>query len=309
MLVKDENITVVIQGDLFLDHNSSKYNVLNCILSLKKILPASRIVVSTWENEKKHEDKLINLVDKIVYSKLPDAIKSLDISNNINRQVVSTLSGLNEVKTKYALKIRANFSLDFKSSLFLETNKINILEMVHNPIYTFNLFSLPDYVQFAQIDILKNFWNLNIEEKDFFTQKRFLGLFDNYSYPYNFKFSSEQYLGINWVKNNYEIDVLIEHKYDVNYVDFLLFKNVLDNDFNFISYKNSGIVFNESYYLNNIFIEDTSSWLKKSSRKQFLYLLFRKYFICYFKKQFYLSLLKVVLFKLKLFNKLKKELS
>ena len=54
------------------------------------------------------------------------------------------------------------------------------------PIYTFNLFSLPDYVQFAETDKLKIFWNLNIEEKDFFTQKRFLGIFDNYSYPYNF---------------------------------------------------------------------------------------------------------------------------
>ena len=309
MLVKDENITVVIQGDLFLDHNSSKYNVLNCILSLKKILPASRIVVSTWENEKKHEDKLMNLVHKIVYSKLPDSIKSLGINNNINRQVVSTINGLNQVQTKYVLKIRANFSLDFKSSLFLETNKINILEMVHDPIYTFNLFSLPDYVQFAKTEKLKEFWDLNIKEKDLFTKRRFLGLFDNYSYPYNFKHSPEQYLGINWVNKSYGIDVLIKHKYDVNYVDFLLFKDMLSNDFSFVKYENSGIVFNESYYLNNIFIEDTSSWLKKSSRKQFLYLLFRKYFICYFKKQFYLSLLKVVLFKLKLFNKLKKELS
>lgn len=309
MLVKNEDITVVIQGPLYIEDNSRKFDVLNCISSLKRVLPTSKIIVSTWENERKHDNKLTNLVHKIVYSKLPDSIKSLGINNNINRQVVSTINGLNEVQTKYVLKIRANFSLDFKSSLFLETKKINILEMVHDPIYTFNLFSLPDYVQFAETDKLKIFWNLNIEEKDFFTQKRFLGIFDNYSYPYNFKFSPEQYLGINWLKKNYGIDVLIEHKYDVNYVDFLLFKDVLVNDFNFISYKNSGIVFNESYYLNNIFIEDTTSWLKKSSRKQFLYLLFRKYFICYFKKQFYLSLLKVVLFKLKLFNKLKKELS
>ncbi|MCT7592484.1 WavE lipopolysaccharide synthesis family protein [Aliarcobacter butzleri] len=309
MLVKDENITVVIQGDLFLDHNSSKYNVLNCILSLKKILPASRIVVSTWENEKKHEDKLINLVDKIVYSKLPDAIKSLDISNNINRQVVSTLSGLNEVKTKYALKIRANFSLDSKSSLFLETDKINILEMVHDPIYTFNLFSLPDYIQFAKIDKLKIFWNLDIKENDFFTQKRFFGIFNNYSYPYNFKFSPEQYLGINWLKKNYGIDVLIEHKYDVNYVDFLLFKDILAKDFNFISYKNSGIVFNESYYLNSNFIENTEVWLKNSSRKQFLKLLFRKYILSFFKKNFYLSLFKLLVYKMGLFNKLKKGFS
>lgn len=307
MLVKNENITVVIQGPLYIDDNLRKFDVLNCISSLKKVLPLSRIIVSTWENEKEHDSTLKKIVDKVVYSKLPEPINILGINNNIERQVISTINGLYEVNTEYALKIRANFSLNFKSSLFLETNKINILEMVHDPIYTFNLFSLPDYVQFAKTEKLKEFWDLNIKEKDLFTKKRFLGLFDNYSYPYNFKYSPEQYLGINWVNKSYGIDVLIEHKYDINYVDFLLFKDMLSNDFSFVKYENSGIVFNESYYLNNIFIENTSSWLKKSSRKQFLYLLFRKYFVCYFKKQFYLSLLKVFLFKLKLFNRLKKE--
>ena len=108
MLVKNEDITVVIQGPLYIEDNSRKL-----YLKFKKSF-------TYFKNNSiylgKHDNKLTNLVHKIVYSKLPDSIKSLGINNNINRQVVSTI---NEVQTKYVLKIRANFSLDFKSSLFL----------------------------------------------------------------------------------------------------------------------------------------------------------------------------------------------
>lgn len=311
MLVNNENITVVIQGPLYIDDQNKEVNIFDCIRSIKENLPHSKIVISTWENEKKHDDKLIKMVDKILYLESPESIKSLDFDNNILKQIKSSIEGLKSVKTQFALKIRSNIILDKKTEFFdiNDLNKINLPALVPNPITSFNLFALPDFVQFGTTEMLKKFWDIQIDQKEFFTDKRWISIFDIYSYPHNFKYTPEQYVGIAWIVNNYNIKPLIKHKFDVNYVDFLLWKDILKDDFNFYSIERLGFTFYPQRYTYGDFLPETNEWIESSSRKQFISLLLNKYLFCFFNKIWIKQILKSIIYGIspKLFTKLKQK--
>ena len=105
------NITVVLQGSTL-----QKFNGFRCVehsvASIRKYMPDCKIILSTWEGEDIPSNLLI---DKIIFNKDPgyytrDCTEN-GKKNNVNRQIVSTLAGLKEVKTGYALKLRTDFVL------------------------------------------------------------------------------------------------------------------------------------------------------------------------------------------------------
>ncbi len=114
MSINSNKITVVVQGSVNKDY------IFNCLESIKKILPSAKIILSTWENED-IPFELQQCVSKILYNKDP-GFKTRNCNpdgkpNNVNRQIVSTINGLKEVETEYALKIRTDFIL--KSDKFI----------------------------------------------------------------------------------------------------------------------------------------------------------------------------------------------
>lgn len=99
-----EDITFVIQGPI---HPSITHRSISI---LRVVFPDSKIILSTWKGERTSdlEADVVILNDDpgtttFVYSKKNEAIKI-----NINRQIVSSYHGLKEVKTKYAVKLRAD---------------------------------------------------------------------------------------------------------------------------------------------------------------------------------------------------------
>ena len=103
--IEYKDISVVVQGAI---ENSTAL----CLESIRKNLPQAVIILSTWEHS--DVDALASLYDKIVFNKDPGTIPHYDDvkdnkSNNLNRQIVSTINGLKEAKTPYAIKIRTNF--------------------------------------------------------------------------------------------------------------------------------------------------------------------------------------------------------
>lgn len=120
--IKFNDITLIIQG---------KYDTsfLHRINEYKKIF--GHIILSVWK-EKYYKDlpndvELIELSPKIINSKT----KSDQIYNyqNLYKQCVTTLNGLNNVKTKYVVKIRTDefySNMDkFCESIIINENKIN----------------------------------------------------------------------------------------------------------------------------------------------------------------------------------------
>ncbi|MEI0799713.1 WavE lipopolysaccharide synthesis family protein [Brachyspira intermedia] len=120
MNINMEDITVIVQGTT-LENNDvtpSKDYIIKCIDSIKTHLPKSKIILSTWENEKINKDLE---VDDIIFNKdpgfKPRGEEANSKQNNVNRQIVSTINGLKKVDTKYALKFRTDFY--FTSSNFI----------------------------------------------------------------------------------------------------------------------------------------------------------------------------------------------
>lgn len=296
-IVSDSKISVVIQGPLYLNEKNKGSDVRKCIESVRKALPGSKIIVSTWEDERKYDSVIAPMVDKLVYSCLSPAIVSLGHENNITRQIASTKAGLAVVETQYVLKMRANLLIKKKTAFFTDSkDRINLLSLVGDPVNSYMLFVLPDFIQFGKTGLMRLLWGFDIPKNEYYMDKNPPSIFDIYSFPHSFKFSPEQYLGIAWARNRHKASPLICHQFDVNYTDFLYWKDILSNDFNFFSAENSGFIFSPSRYLDGNFFDVTSDSLKKSSRLQFAMLLTNKYILFVFKYKWWRSFIKYILF-------------
>ncbi len=115
IFIENKDITFVVQGAI-----DEKY-ITKCINSIIKYFKNSSIIISTWENEFVPDDVLAK-VNKIIYNTDPGFCtrncKPDGKPNNVNRQIVSTINGMKEVKTKYAVKIRSDFII--KNNNFLK---------------------------------------------------------------------------------------------------------------------------------------------------------------------------------------------
>ncbi|MEK6669947.1 MAG: WavE lipopolysaccharide synthesis family protein [Pseudomonadota bacterium] len=103
-MISSDQISVIIQGAIGAELN-------DCIRSVRKGLPKSEIILSTWEGSQL-PDGLV--VDACIFSPDPGArpaVKDGKLLNNTNRQLVSTLAGLLRASRPYALKLRTDFEI------------------------------------------------------------------------------------------------------------------------------------------------------------------------------------------------------
>ena len=100
-----KDITVVVQGAI-----CQTYTPL-CLKSIRKHLPESKIILSTWEGSD---------IDGLDYDEVllnkdpgPSGVRGYNFtsSDNTNRQILSTKNGLKQSKTKYSMKLRTDFCL------------------------------------------------------------------------------------------------------------------------------------------------------------------------------------------------------
>lgn len=298
-LIADSEITVVIQGPLYLEQNTKGADVLSCIASVRSCLPGAKIVVSTWENERRHHEQIAPLVSRVVYSSTPASLASYDRENNVTRQIASTKAGLACVDTPYALKIRANILVQEKTDFFQNPDdRLNILALVGDPVTRFMLFVFPDFVQFGKTQFIKQLWDFEIAPEDYYLEKTPPSFFDIYSFPHSFKFSPEQYIGIAWAKSRHQASPLIRHQFDVNYSDFLFWKDILSKDFNCFEPRESGFIFHPKRYTEGKFLDAAGAWLGRPPRKQFLNLLVHKYVLFIFSTEWWKHIAKYVLFSI-----------
>ncbi|MCM1324017.1 MAG: WavE lipopolysaccharide synthesis family protein [Acetobacter sp.] len=106
------DISIIIQG--------SYYPMVTekVITSVREHLPQAKVIVSTCD---KNFPEQMEGCDEFIISPDPGGYTYADRpgekENNINRQIVNTLTGLKYVKTKYTLKLRSDFLLTGNSFL------------------------------------------------------------------------------------------------------------------------------------------------------------------------------------------------
>jgi hypothetical protein len=110
MAITDSDITVVFQGPVVRGAGGPA----ELIRLTRRALPRSRCVLSTWTGA----DVTGIPFDRVVLSRDPGGLPGIKTrdgageSNNVNRQIVSTQRGLQEVETDYAIKMRTDCALE-----------------------------------------------------------------------------------------------------------------------------------------------------------------------------------------------------
>lgn len=122
-----DDLTFVMQGPIV--ENVTR----RCLGSIRRLFPESSIVLSTWsgsEIEGLDFDTCVLSDDPgaIFYSNSPDSKL-----NNVNRQIISTRSGLGAVNTLYSFKIRTDFEISNRDFLIY-------IEMFNKPDGLYKVF-------------------------------------------------------------------------------------------------------------------------------------------------------------------------
>jgi hypothetical protein len=231
MNIQSKDISIVIQGpiDWSIDQNSLEPITLTCCRNIRSLLPNAEIILSTW---KKELTKGLDY-DKIIISEIPDQQGNWPswIPNNVNRQIVSTISGLNSATRQYCLKIRTDMILmgtdfikHFEERRSYKKN-LGADSIFKNAVVTNNLssrnsksilkrlpdhplpFHFSDHVQFGNICDLKTLWDIPLQNDD---EANF---FHDRSHPNKWRLhelsrlSPEQYILTSAIKKSRPLDI------------------------------------------------------------------------------------------------------
>lgn len=222
-MITDKEISVVVQG------NIEKQYIYQCIESIHRVMPNSELILSTWRSDQELTHDLE--CDLFVFSDDPGGPllnKKENRLNNINRELVSTLAGVNKAKRRYILKIRSNMTVS--NLKFLEIYEKEREGVYHNLLknkililnyYTRNPRVLPmpfcpsDWIAFGFSEDLKAYYDIplqNIEESLWYkTHKNESTFFcDVYSL-----FAPEQYILISFLKKKH-VQMECKNYYDID---------------------------------------------------------------------------------------------
>lgn len=240
----ESELTFVVQGPN-LDRPEVKITS-NLIESIHKFFPASPIIFSTWYGE---EIEFLPYVDKIVYSSDPGASVFLEnprTLNNVNRQIVSTVSGLRKVKTRYAAKVRSDLiftnnkilaSLDnlnlgnrnsdyaFLNSCVLVSNQTSV-----NPRLNYKYpYSICDWISIGTTEDLREMWDIPLMPNSWF---QYFKDTDKTSIPpstYLSRYFPETYIVSSFTRKH--IPIIFDNSYDISNNNIEISEQVVSNNF------------------------------------------------------------------------------
>ena len=223
------NISVVVQGPVVGadDPKPRRRLTQQCLASIRKTLPEAEIVLSTWQGMPAEDLDY----DVLVESDDPGAILCDDfhqVYNNINRQIISTRSGVAKATRPYCFKIRSDLLIH--SDEFLRHwdryplrqwgYKFAAQRMLASAIYsrqyagesgrtTRLAFHPGDFMFFGFTDDLANLFDIPLAEEPqtsrwFETHKRDDAVYDCYPHAHC-RFFPEQHLWFNYVRKFIDI--------------------------------------------------------------------------------------------------------
>jgi len=253
-MIHSSEISVVVQGPIHgnLETDPILQYTKNCIESIRRLLPKSEIIVSTWVGEEVTDLDF----DTVLFNSDPGAEvfhKRLNIYNNVNRQIVSTFSGVRAAGRRFLLKIRSDMllkSVDFlnyfdifpayKSSYKLLSNRVIISSIFsRNPKKKYCLPYHPsDWFFFGYTEDVLNLWSIPLapepETSTWFTHNKYPS---RVYWPHHLiRYYPEQYIFTSFIKKYRSL------RFD-NYADC----------------ENDNVAMSEKYLVNNFVILDSEN--------------------------------------------------
>jgi len=176
--IDSSDVSVVVQGSI------SDYT-RHCLNSIRKFLPRSEIILSTWTNSNVSGlsyDVLVQNID-------PKAtiFSAYNKYNNLNRILVSSRAGVNAATRKYTLLLRNDLVLKNDNILKIKdvfTKRDKTCSLFHNRIFAYEIFSIKseiangylqksifhisDWCRFGLTEDLRELFNIpNVKEPEF----------------------------------------------------------------------------------------------------------------------------------------------
>lgn len=287
--IDSTEISVVIQGPLYRDHNGGDLAVA-CITSIRKFLPKAEIIISTWHHQNTNDLD----VEKIIFSDEPQGFADTNgLTNNILKQMVSTKNGILAATRKYVLKFRADHTLLNNNIAVIRENPDNVEKLFQQPITLTNffirnpaqvpmLFHLSDLVQFGLREDMLDLWSIPLpSRKDVYFDRtpkfRMLGHFVGHTAQSQVP---EQTLMLSWLKKR-GIDIHLPHTCYTSYRLFRLWEQLLTDNFHMMNWNNAGILFPKRFH--RIFYRKNANYSEKDLMQAKLALNSRFYFLRYIK--------------------------
>lgn len=208
--ISKKDITFVVSGKV--DHEK-KISTESGLRSIKKYFPESKIILSTWNGE--NVDVLNKYCDEVILLEEPQGEAS------INKQQFAVSSGLQKVKTKYAVRFRTDFELtddrflefyyywvnafnkcDYRYKTF-EQRVLCINKFIHNPELNNNAMTylLSDCFLFGLTCDLSDIWD------GYQAPDEIIRYFEKFNseecynpYEFTYKYASEQIFFIHYLK-------------------------------------------------------------------------------------------------------------
>ncbi|MEI0799645.1 WavE lipopolysaccharide synthesis family protein [Brachyspira intermedia] len=250
--IDTKDISVVVQGGI-----DQKYTS-DCLKSIRKHLPDSEIILSTWEgSDADGLDYDIIIFNKKIEKNFIDN-EVLNLVNNTNRQIISTQNGIKKASKKYILKLRTD-------SLLLNNNFLKYFDKFQNRNKKYigfkNRVIVPSvYAREYSNDIKlcltfhpSDFYFFGLEEdiKDYLLDVELLkdnelsGFYFKYnnlvpSKNFTWIYAPEQYICTSWAIKRFN-NIHFHDWSDINYKNYKDSLNILYNNFTFLDLEQSGI--------------------------------------------------------------------
>ena len=258
--ITSEDISVVIQGAI------DKKETKKCLKSIKKYLPDSEIILSTWEGSDVSD--LNGLYDKIVFSQDPGTAKIFNRYSNVNRQIVSTISGIKRATRKYVLKLRTDCKLKDSNflNIYCSDTVQNLKREKEYSIFENRVFIDSYFTRNSEYNSCgkekgycfhpSDLWLFGLKEDiqklfDIPLQEKFIVEIDNKEFAYRVP---EQYIWISCLEKA-NIPVFMESAYyKTPYTSTYSLKTILNNFF-VLNHKKTGVVLPKKFknYDKNLF--------------------------------------------------------
>lgn len=249
--IDSKDISIIVQGQLFKSENNSTLDVLQ---SIQKYYPNAEVILSTWVGSE-ISPQYQSLCDQIVLSDDPGDGTYGKPPLNINRQIVSSKTGIDKATRTYAIKTRTDliFTSDSLASfmaLKLKRTPEFSLGFGHICVADFSTrshisglkvpFWVCDFVYAGRKEDVTKIFDVNLYTKNDFeyylTHPK-----PDYMYRQSdvFQYTPETYFAYNYLKQGR--DIPFENSYDNNSIAMKLYNNLFINNFIVLGEKQLGI--------------------------------------------------------------------
>lgn len=246
--IETSEISVVVQGAI------DKINTPLCLNSIRKYLPGSEIILSTWEGA-----DVTNLeYDIVLFNKDPGGFTDRFIAtfmNNTVRQIYSTQMGLKKASKKFTLKLRSDLILNKNKFLnmfdaypkrdenyvlfkhrVLVTSFFSKKFLYSNGLIQPVPFHISDWALFGYSEDINRIFNIELpKEPDFswYLYENKINTVKTNLLCGSHKYAPEQYITLSAFKNAYDIN--FEHYMDYSDKNIELSEKLIANNYIIIS--------------------------------------------------------------------------